>query len=246
MSPQSAFAAYREYIASVSPPCVPMLAVYLSDLTLVDENVDLVFGLVNLDKLRLVYEIISRVQLYQHEAYSTIMRVEPLAAYLECLPRWSEDELYDISLALEPRDAAPPQQAGPSPSKNRDSVSKSDKDRGPRPGPIIATLTQNRTKRSGSKRTLVISGSGSSSSLDRTSKGPETPRTSIGRKPSFLYAVFTFTLLLETHLTCQVERREPEQRGLIVSGCVSGCVEPVTAAFQRFAHVFVRLAVAPC
>jgi len=114
MSPQSSFSAYREHLASLTPPCVPFIAVYLSDLTFINEgNPDSIDGLVNVDKRQMIFEVIAKIQLYQNEGYK-IPRIEPLASYLEVLPRLNEDLLYDMSLVVEPREAtgsasSPPQ-----------------------------------------------------------------------------------------------------------------------------------------
>lgn len=111
MHPQSSFAVYREHLASTSPPCIPFIAVYLSDLILIEEgNPNLIDGFINLDKCQLVYEVIAKLQLYQNESFK-FPRLEPLASYLEALPRFSEEQLYDISLMLEPREAST--QGGP-------------------------------------------------------------------------------------------------------------------------------------
>lgn len=46
MNPQMSFAAYREHITQLNPPCVPFIAVYLSDLTFINEgNPDFIEGI---------------------------------------------------------------------------------------------------------------------------------------------------------------------------------------------------------
>eukprot|EP01125_Pyxidicula_operculata_P011997 TRINITY_DN3936_c0_g1_i3.p1 TRINITY_DN3936_c0_g1~~TRINITY_DN3936_c0_g1_i3.p1 ORF type:complete len:527 (+),score=108.14 TRINITY_DN3936_c0_g1_i3:1378-2958(+) len=105
MSPAMSFKAYRDTVTKVNPPCVPFFALYLSDLTFIDEgNVDKIDGLINIEKRKQVYEVIARVQLYQNESYS-FQRVEPLATYLEILPQFGEAQIYNLSLAVEPREA---------------------------------------------------------------------------------------------------------------------------------------------
>uniref|UniRef100_A0A6B2KYD9 Ras-GEF domain-containing protein n=1 Tax=Arcella intermedia TaxID=1963864 RepID=A0A6B2KYD9_9EUKA len=103
VSPQSSFKCYREKLTRVEPPCVPTLAVYLSDLTFIDEgNNDLVDNKINIAKKELIYKVISKVQLYQTNTYP-IRRLEPLYNYLNVLPRQDEKTLYKISLLVEPR-----------------------------------------------------------------------------------------------------------------------------------------------
>jgi len=117
MSPGSSFARYREHLRSINPPCIPFLAVYLSDLTFIDEGNPDTFpstGLtvINFDKRQLVYEVISKVQLYQADYYE-LKKLEPLATFLEELPRFSEDTIYKLSLFAEPRETAPPPSLSP-------------------------------------------------------------------------------------------------------------------------------------
>lgn len=60
MSPERAFAAYRAELVSAVPPGVPFLAVYLSDLTFIEEgNDDLINGLINVGKKEMIYKVIK-------------------------------------------------------------------------------------------------------------------------------------------------------------------------------------------
>jgi len=104
MSPGSSFGRYREHLRQVNPPCIPFLAVYLSDLTFIDEGNPNFFpstgeglAVINCDKCELVYEVISKVQLYQAEYYE-LKKLEPLATLLEELPRFNEDTIYKFSV----------------------------------------------------------------------------------------------------------------------------------------------------
>jgi len=108
MSPGGSFARYREHLRNVNPPCVPFLAVYLSDLTFIDEGNPDTFPtdgleLINCDKSQLVYEVVSKVQMYQADSYE-LKRLEPLATYLEALPQFNDDTVYKLSLYAEPRE----------------------------------------------------------------------------------------------------------------------------------------------
>jgi len=106
MSPNGSFARYREHLSHVNPPCIPFLAVYLSDLTFIDEGNSGTSpeGLINFDKYQLVYKVISKVQLYQADSYE-LKRLEPLATFLEVMPRFTDpDTVYKLSLHAEPRE----------------------------------------------------------------------------------------------------------------------------------------------
>uniref|UniRef100_A0A6B2KY23 Ras-GEF domain-containing protein n=1 Tax=Arcella intermedia TaxID=1963864 RepID=A0A6B2KY23_9EUKA len=109
MSPASSFSNYRNYIKTVNPPCVPFLAVYLSDLTFIEEgNQDQVDQknekILNIDKRKMVYEVIEKLQLYQSAGYDAntsatcLKRLEPLYSFLEVLPCWEERDQYTVSL----------------------------------------------------------------------------------------------------------------------------------------------------
>lgn len=66
----------------------------------------------NVDKRQMIYEVIAKIKLYQNEGYR-VPRMEPLASYLESLPRLNEDVLYELSLVLEPRDGSGPSPVSP-------------------------------------------------------------------------------------------------------------------------------------
>eukprot|EP00004_Rigifila_ramosa_P023034 TRINITY_DN6406_c0_g1_i1.p1 TRINITY_DN6406_c0_g1~~TRINITY_DN6406_c0_g1_i1.p1 ORF type:complete len:737 (+),score=176.85 TRINITY_DN6406_c0_g1_i1:1228-3438(+) len=107
MEPVRSYAKYRDAIHSLNPPCVPFLGVYLRDLTfLEDGNENLSNGLINFQKRRRVFAVISEIQQYQQTRYTEISVCEPLNTYLTWLPASPEDYLYDASLKLEPRESA--------------------------------------------------------------------------------------------------------------------------------------------
>jgi hypothetical protein len=101
--------------------------VYLSDLTFMEDgNSDTLEGLININKRRMVYNIIESVQQYQlvrshplmyhHPSNSLTVRTfqrqtgyafekrEPLYTFLAELPVLSEADLFTLSLAREPRE----------------------------------------------------------------------------------------------------------------------------------------------
>eukprot|EP00762_Andalucia_godoyi_P000953 ANDGO_03792.mRNA.1 Ras guanine nucleotide exchange factor A len=108
MESNSSFKNYRSALHQCSPPCVPYLGVYLTDLTFIEDGnqdfLDADQKIVNWSKRMLVSSIISEVQQYQHTPY-VFHPVYALQKLLET--EWevvtSEDVLYDESILREPR-----------------------------------------------------------------------------------------------------------------------------------------------
>jgi len=109
INPQKNYAQYRENLHSVNPPCVPFLGVYLTDLTFIEDgnsnNLKSNSQLINFSKQSKTAEVIKEIQQYQLLPYN-LNPVKELSDYiLNCLNEpVDETTLYDISLALEPRE----------------------------------------------------------------------------------------------------------------------------------------------
>lgn len=108
MDHASNFAKYREALHSVNPPCMPFLGVYLTDLTFIEDgNPDLLKGtnLINFDKRFKVATVIVEVAQYQTTQYC-LQAVAVIEKYL--LDKFqsvqSINQLYDLSLKIEPRE----------------------------------------------------------------------------------------------------------------------------------------------
>jgi hypothetical protein len=79
--------------------------VHLSDLTFIEDgNPDTINGLINFTKRRLVFRVISDVSRYQQNAYN-LHPVPQIIALLSNLDTKKDDELYELSLKREPREA---------------------------------------------------------------------------------------------------------------------------------------------
>jgi hypothetical protein len=103
MSPVKSFATYRAKLRSSKPPAVPYLGVYLQDLTFIEDgNPDQIDGLVNFERLGLVYGVLKEVLLFQQQSYGFPV-LEPMSTLLISLPFATEKNLYDLSLMREPR-----------------------------------------------------------------------------------------------------------------------------------------------
>ncbi|KAH9814181.1 ras guanine nucleotide exchange factor domain-containing protein [Melampsora americana] len=109
MSPTKNYITYREMIKKVSPPCVPFIGVYLTDLTFIgDGNLDQLRERpdeINFDKRRKSAEVMIEMQSFQSMPYHLIS-VSSIANYLDAcfqnLP--NEKDLYSISLGIEPKE----------------------------------------------------------------------------------------------------------------------------------------------
>jgi len=103
------YAQYRDLLHNSDPPCIPYLGVYQTDLTFIqDGNPDYLDDgkiTVNFFKRRLFAEVIKEIQTYQLKNYSFIP-VELLMNWLTIhdTTEMTEESLYNMSLAVEPRD----------------------------------------------------------------------------------------------------------------------------------------------
>ncbi|KAG0052376.1 hypothetical protein BGZ83_002670 [Gryganskiella cystojenkinii] len=103
------WAEYREVLHSVNPPCVPFVGMYLTDLVMIqDGNGDFLKKsnhLINFYKRVKTAEVIREIQQYQSVPYclTTVPEIQAfIRRGLDCTK--SVVDLYDMSLALEPRD----------------------------------------------------------------------------------------------------------------------------------------------
>lgn len=119
VSPKGQYGNYRKVLKELSPPAIPFLGVYLTDLTFIElGNPGFIpdSHLINFDKRRKAYQLIKEIQYfqtipYQFLAIPALIEVlqqlgttesGPMALFNQTLI--PEDQLYDISLVVEPRD----------------------------------------------------------------------------------------------------------------------------------------------
>ncbi|TPX35592.1 hypothetical protein SmJEL517_g02105 [Synchytrium microbalum] len=104
------YAVYRQHLRTCSPPCLPFLGVYLTDLTFCEDgnpNKRNDGRLINFDKYSKSARIILDVQKYQNDRYNFIEVVdlqEWLLKQLERSEKVNATDLYRVSLALEPKE----------------------------------------------------------------------------------------------------------------------------------------------
>jgi hypothetical protein len=112
MSNDRSFRNYREKLMFASPPCVPYLGIFLTDLTFVEDgNPDLVKSktgkmLINWKKKKLVHDVISNIKQYQYKPYDfqPVYQIQKLLDKLISEHKaQTEEVLYKKSLELEPR-----------------------------------------------------------------------------------------------------------------------------------------------
>ncbi len=109
MSASRNWANYRETIHKLNPPCVPFLGRYLGDLTFIEDgNRDRLKEndqLINFGKRQKTAEVIREITIHQSTPYNLNV-VPALEKYIEAnlVDARSADDLYEQSLALEPRE----------------------------------------------------------------------------------------------------------------------------------------------
>lgn len=102
------FAEYRETLHKANPPCVPFLGVYLTDLTFIEDGIPGLIkksNLINFAKRAKTAEVIRDIQQYQNVPYP-LQPVPELQEYVLGNMKNAGDvhEMYDMSLAVEPRE----------------------------------------------------------------------------------------------------------------------------------------------
>jgi len=105
MNSEGSYKAYRDALHNANPPCVPYLGLYLTDVTFIEDgNKDFIRNLINFRKRQLVSEVVSEIQLYQQFPYD-LPADQKLLSLFHNLPSSTEEQLYQISLLREPRNA---------------------------------------------------------------------------------------------------------------------------------------------
>jgi len=106
---QDNYKTLRNSLRTLTPPCIPYLGMYLTDLTFiedgnVDENQD---GLINFNKRKMIAATILEIQSYQQPPYC----LKPLPEFQQFIMNARKftdtDLLYNFSHYMEPRENAP-------------------------------------------------------------------------------------------------------------------------------------------
>ena len=95
MSQDNNYKKYRTTLHSVSPPCLPYVGIYLTDLVFIEEgNGDTFNGLINFTKRKLVASVIRDFTQYQQVSYFPKFLTFQLPYYYEPVPllqKWFND-----------------------------------------------------------------------------------------------------------------------------------------------------------
>ncbi|KAG1050442.1 hypothetical protein G6F43_007285 [Rhizopus delemar] len=103
------FSEYREIIHRINPPCIPFLGIYLQDLTFIEDGNSNFLKkpnhLINFAKRTKTAEVIQDLQQYQSTHYMLTV-VPDIQEFIKTHLQSSrdEEELYNLSLKLEPRE----------------------------------------------------------------------------------------------------------------------------------------------
>ncbi|KAF2138693.1 uncharacterized protein K452DRAFT_255463 [Aplosporella prunicola CBS 121167] len=102
------FAEYRDTLHKANPPCIPFFGVYLTDLTFIEDGIPGLIkktNLINFAKRAKTAEVIRDIQQYQNVPYP-LQPVPELQDYILTNMQSAGDvhEMYDMSLAVEPRE----------------------------------------------------------------------------------------------------------------------------------------------
>ncbi|KAJ3300426.1 hypothetical protein HK104_000484 [Borealophlyctis nickersoniae] len=129
VSPKGQYANYRKVLKDLVPPAIPFLGVYLTDLTFIElGNPDFLpdSHFINFEKRRKVHVVIRAIQSFQRTPYN-LTPLEGAQEYFRSLesaagkgmsmgwteqPLLTEDELYDLSLVVEPREESDDEEEG--------------------------------------------------------------------------------------------------------------------------------------
>nr|KAJ3420229.1 hypothetical protein HK105_005931 [Polyrhizophydium stewartii] len=119
VSPKFQYANYRKALKEMQPPAIPFLGVYLTDLTFIElGNPDFLpdTHYINFDKRRKVYALIREIQRFGQVPFA-LVPVPQIQDFLKKLgekkgtpvgweetPLMTEDELYEQSLLIEPKE----------------------------------------------------------------------------------------------------------------------------------------------
>jgi len=128
MAMEGSFKNYRNTLNIATPPCVPYIGVYLTDLVFIEDgNPDKIGNMINWTKRRLMYNIINTFQRYQLSQYDEKLQsptspthsnggsslrinetnkeanINTFLTFLNRMPILSDKQLYEMSLAREPR-----------------------------------------------------------------------------------------------------------------------------------------------
>ncbi|XP_076333763.1 ras-specific guanine nucleotide-releasing factor 1-like isoform X2 [Tachypleus tridentatus] len=105
VSADGRFRNMRDALHRCDPPCIPYLGMYLTDLSFIEEGTPNFTddGLLNFSKMRMVAHVIREIRHFQQTPYKIEMNPKVTNYFLDPNHLMNDEELYQISLCLEPR-----------------------------------------------------------------------------------------------------------------------------------------------
>jgi len=103
--PTKNYSQYRDIVASATPPFIPYLGLYLSDLTFIEDgnpNTLSDGAYINFEKCSMVARVIQDLCKHQLQPYN-FTRIDFVQHWMDSWEFPSEKELFDLSLKVEPR-----------------------------------------------------------------------------------------------------------------------------------------------
>ncbi|KAK0071451.1 hypothetical protein PV326_001223, partial [Microctonus aethiopoides] len=105
VSSDGRFRNLRDALHRCDPPCIPYLGMYLTDLSFIEEGTPNFTedGLLNFSKMRMIAHVIREIRHFQQTPYK-IEHIKKVTNYLlDAALLLDEDDLYRMSLEIEPR-----------------------------------------------------------------------------------------------------------------------------------------------
>ncbi|XP_050725757.1 ras-specific guanine nucleotide-releasing factor 2-like isoform X5 [Eriocheir sinensis] len=105
VSSDGRFRSLRDALHRCDPPCIPYLGMYLTDLSFIEEGTPNFTedGLLNFSKMRMIAHVIREIRHFQQTPYKIEFNSRVASYLLDPSLLLSDDNLYRLSLDLEPR-----------------------------------------------------------------------------------------------------------------------------------------------
>ncbi|XP_044728082.1 ras-specific guanine nucleotide-releasing factor 1-like [Chrysoperla carnea] len=105
VSSDGRFRSLRDALHRCDPPCIPYLGMYLTDLSFIEEGTPNFTedGLLNFSKMRMIAHVIREIRHFQQTPYKIELITKVTNYLLDTSLLLDDDELYRLSLEIEPR-----------------------------------------------------------------------------------------------------------------------------------------------
>ncbi|XP_014212900.1 ras-specific guanine nucleotide-releasing factor 2-like isoform X2 [Copidosoma floridanum] len=105
VSSEHRFKNLRDALHRCDPPCIPYLGIYLTDLSFIEEGTPNFTddGLLNFSKMRMIAHVIREIRHFQQTPYKIEISKKVVHYLLDPSLLLEEDELYRLSLEIEPK-----------------------------------------------------------------------------------------------------------------------------------------------